>query len=70
MAAAATSTVWDVQPGAGAAEPGASALTMVENDETVFRAAFYNVGIQQSALDTKTSERAEKTLPNFGKRHR
>ena len=45
---------------AGAAEPDAAALTMVENDETLLRVAFYNVGMQQSALDTKTSERADK----------
>ena len=52
--------------GAGASEPGAAALTMVENDETLLRVAFYNVGMQQSALDTKTSERADKRCPNFG----
>ena len=35
-------------------------IERVENDETVLRVVFYNVGMQQSALDTKTSERAEK----------
>ena len=35
MGAASVSTVWVVQPSAGAAELGAAALTMAENDETV-----------------------------------
>ena len=43
MAAASSSTVRAVQRGAGAAEPGAVAVTVVENDETVLRVAFYNV---------------------------
>ena len=59
MAAASSSTVWDVQPGAGAAEPGAAAVTVVENDETVLRVAFYNVGMQQSALDSREADRAK-----------
>ena len=33
---------------------------MAENDETVVRVAFYNVGIQQAHLDTKSFKRAEK----------
>ena len=45
---------------AAAAEPGAAALTVVEDDATVLRVAFYNVGMQQSALDSKKSDRAAK----------
>ena len=53
LAAASSATVWDAQPGAGATEPGAAAVTVVESDETVLRVAFYNVGMQHSALDSK-----------------
>ena len=53
MAAASASTVWNVERGAGAQEPGAAGVTVVQNDETVLRVAFYNVGIQQSDLNTK-----------------
>ena len=70
IAAACSSTVWDVQPGAGAADHGTVAVTVVENDETVLRVAFYNVGMQQSALDSMKSDRAAKTLPSFGTWHR
>ena len=55
--------VSDVQPSAGAAEPGA--LTMVPNDESVLRVAFYNVGMEQSDLDTKRIEVAQERCRKF-----
>ena len=59
MAAASASTVWNVEQGAGAQEPGAAAVTEVEDDETLLRVAFYNVGIQQSDLDSKRWQKAQ-----------
>ena len=56
MAASSSSGVWKVQRSAGAAEPGA--FSMVQNDETLLRVAFYNVGIQQQDLNTKKPRRA------------
>ena len=63
LGATSSSTVWDVQRSAGAAEPGA--VTVVKNDETVLRVAFYNVGIQQSDLDSKKCTVAEKRCRKF-----
>ena len=59
MAAASSSSVWNVRNDAGAEEPGVAAVTVVEDDETVLRVAFYNIGLQQSALDTKKRAVAE-----------
>ena len=56
---ASSSWACNIQGGAGAPEPGAAAVTVVEDDETVLRAAFYNVGMQQSDLDTKRRKTAE-----------
>ena len=62
MAAAASSTVWDTKPCAGAAEPGAGGLSKTEDDETVLRVAYYNVGMLQTALDSKYSARSKKNV--------
>ena len=56
---ASSSWACNIQGGAGAPEPGAAAVTVVEDDETVLRVAFYNVGMQQSDLDTKRRKTAE-----------
>ena len=64
MTAASSSGAWDLQALAGAAEPGAGNATEVLNDETVFRVAFYTVGIHQSALDTRKNIGTE-TLPKL-----
>jgi len=59
-----SSSAWGCQPRAGAAEPGnagasESRFNKTEDDETVLRVAYYNVGLQQTAMDTKPSSRAE-----------
>ena len=55
--------VWDVQGNAGAAEPGA--VILAENDETVLRVAFYNVGLKQSDLDAKNPQSAIERCERF-----
>ena len=59
MAAASSSGAWDAPPSAGAAEPGAGGVTRVLDDEKILRVAFYNVGLQQSALNIKNRTTAE-----------
>ena len=55
-------SIW---PGAGAVEPGADAVTIVENDATVLRVAFYNVGLQQQELSTRKRAPAEERCRNL-----
>ena len=62
MAVASSSGVWDAPPSAGAAEPGAGGVTRVLDDEKILRVAFYNVGLQQGALDSKFIPQSEFTL--------
>ena len=67
---ASSSGAWNIQGGAGAPEPGAAAVTVVEDDETVLRVAFYNVGIKQQDLNSKKTQNRNSTLQTFGVRHR
>jgi len=59
-----SSSAWGIQPRAGAAEPGnagasESGINKTEDDETVLRVAYYNVGLQQTVMDTKSPEKAK-----------
>ena len=59
-----SSSAWGIQPRAGAAEPGnagasESGNNKTEDDETVLRVAYYNVGLQQTVMDTKSPEKAK-----------
>ena len=47
--------VMHTQGGAGAPEPSAE-VTVVADDDAVLRAAFYTVGLQQNALDSRRAE--------------
>jgi len=63
----ARSSAWGRQPRAGAAEPGIAGaaepgFNTTVDDETVLRVAYYNVGILQTAMDTKHHERAKNRL--------
>ena len=57
-AGAAEPGAWDARPHAGAAEPGK--VTFEDDDSSVLRVGFYNVGIQQSELDKKNAQDAKK----------
>ena len=57
-AGAAEPGAWDARPHAGAAEPGK--VTFEDDDSSVLRVGFYNVGIQQSEVDKKNAQDANK----------
>ena len=56
-----------IQESAGAPEPGAAAVTVEEDDEAVLSAAFYTVGLQQSALDAKKARPAQAHCQNLAR---